>query len=971
MSIKIKFIGLFVVLLFAGLAISSGISYKVTENTMVESALTTMDHDNLQVIQKVDLFHKKAQSDLLMAMEHPVFKDYFSLMETRSGNRYNQDGHIQFTQAQQKFKNVLDNWSLSLQKRFPIVETCLIDQTGQEHTRVTFGKIAPSEDFSNEESMAPFFLPTMALVTGQVHVQYPYMSPDAGKWVFSYTSPVILDDGSKPGLFHYELPVALFQSLIQKNRDPETGHTSASRFIILDPEGLIVADSDQTIPLEVKKNLILQKEDGKHRLKEYLPQINSISSSSRFVDIIERMVQGEIGSGWFDNQGGRYHITFRPLATFGWSIAHIRPTHALLKGETSLTGIRIAFTLIALGTLLLAVIILWFGVGKMIHPLQHLTNMVREIALGTLNLSSRVEVVGEDELGVLAKAFNHMFDTLEHNTESKVFTENVFGAMVDGLVVLDRENCIQRVNKAIIEILEESEEELLGRPLDQLILDHTFSALMFRDLLAKRFFRSQETVFETKDGRKVPVAISSSLLFEGEFTITGMVILAQDLRQRKQNEEQLHFLANFDVLTKLPNRTLLLERLSQALSRAPWRNQKVGVMHCILDRFREINDTLGLEAGNELLKETSVRLRAVVRDGDTVARVGVDEFILMLTDVAKAEDIVHVAEKVFQAVGLPLLLNGQEVFMTVSIGITVFPDNGSSAEELLKNADIATTYAKAQGKNQCRFFSDDLNEKGEQRLAMESDLRRAIERGELEPHYQPRWDLKEDRMVGAEALVRWRRGGGRPVSPGEFLPLAEELGLMESIDLWMLSQACQQARKWRDLGYPIIRISVNLSHQLFQRKDLVEVVNQTLDASNLKPESLELELTEAIIMGDSNHGLNTLKALRDMWVHLAIDDFGTGYSSFAYLRRLPVHVLKIDRSFVREITTNPEDAAIIKAIISMAHTLNLRTTAEGAEEQEQRDLLTQLGCDELQGYLISRPVPADELESKFLAKKPS
>lgn len=919
MSIKSKFIVLFVVLVCVGLAISFGIYFTVTEKGMVESALTAMDRKNLEVIQKVDLFHEKAQSDLLMAMEHPIFKEYFSLEDTQVGNRYNASGHIQFTQAQQVFKKTLEAWSLSLQKRFPIVETCLIDETGQEHTRITFGKIAPSEKFSSEEKTAPFFKPTMALQAGQVHVQYPYMSPDAGQWVFSYTSPVVLDDGKKPGLFHYELPVALFQSLIQNNPNDETSDDNVSRFIILDPDGLIVADSHAIIPLKVKK--------GKTGLRDYLPQIKSVSASSRFFDITNRMNQGEVGSGWFDIQDERHYVVFRPLTTFGWSIAHIRPSHALLQGWASMNEIRISFLLAVLVSLLLAISAVWFLVGKIVGPLRNLNHSVHKITLGNLDFSARVDEVGKDEVGDLARTFNRMLNTLEQNAESKAFTENVFGAMADGLVVLDEKNLIRRVNKSIVKILEESEKNLIGRSLDQLIPDHTFSALMFRDLLAKKVFHAQETVFLTKEGREVIVSISSNLLYESESAespITGMVILAQDIRQRKKNEEQLHFLANFDVLTRLPNRTLLMERLIQTLSRAPWRSQKVGVMHCTLDRFREIYDTLGHEFGNELLKEIANRLRTAVRDGDTVARVGVDEFIVMLIDVAKSEDIIHVAEKVSHAIGLPLVLsNDQEVFMTVSIGITVFPDNGSVAEELLKNADIANNHAKAQGKNQYRFFSDDLNKKGEERLAMESDLRRAIERGELEPHYQPRWDLKEDRMVGAEALVRWRRGGsggGILVSPGDFLPLAEELGLMASIDILMLQQVCQQARKWRDLGYPIIRLSVNLSHQLFQHHDLLEIVNRTLDESNLTPASLELELTEAIIMGDSAHAMKTLKAIRDMWVHLAIDDFGTGYSSFAYLRRLPVHVLKIDRSFVREITTNPEDAIIAKAIISLAHT---------------------------------------------------
>ncbi|MEO5330681.1 MAG: EAL domain-containing protein [Magnetococcus sp. YQC-5] len=967
MSLQFKFILLFVVLLLASLGINSIISFKVTEDAMVESAQNTMDQANQEVIHKIDLFHKKAQSDLLMAMEHPAFMEYFNLPETRAGNHYDTNGHITFTPTQQSLKNQLDGWILSLQKRFPIVETCLIDQTGQEHTRITFGKIAPPEEFSSEESDSPFFQPTMAAKAGEVHIQYPYLSPDAKQWVFSYTSPIILTDGTKAGLLHYEVPVALFQALIRPDTSNRTNENQTSRMFILDPTGLIVADSHQEIPLKQKNSVLATDSKPADPLTEYLPKTDSLNGTLRFQALLERMKQGETGSGWYEEADVRHHIAFRPLPTFGWSVGHIRPHHALLQGKTSLTGIRHLFALTAFITLLVTMVTVWFWVLRITRPLQNLTHSAQKIANGDLDFTMRVDEKSHDELGILARSFNQMMHTLSQTTDSKAFTEHVMSAMVDSLLVLDMENRIQRVNKALLDLLEEQEEQLLGRHLDQLLPDPAFCALMFRDLLANRIYRCQETSFHTRDGREVPVSISSNLLKNGE-SITGMVILAQDIRQRKHNEEQLHFLANFDVLTQLPNRSLLIERLSQKLTRAPWRKINVGLMHCALDRFKTINETLGHRAGDELLKETANRLRTCVREGDTVARISGDEFLILLMDMAKAEDIIQLAKKISHAVSLPLLLsNNQEVFVTASIGISLFPDNGSTPDELLKNANIATNYAKAQGKNQFYFFSVEMNQKGAQRLSMESDLRRAIERGELEAHFQPRWDLREDRLVGAEALVRWRRGGDKLIAPGAFLPLAEELGLIEAIDLWMLQEVCQQAKAWRTSGYPDLRLSLNLSHHLFGRRDLVAVIQQALEVVKLDPHALELELTEAIVMHDMTHAMNSLHALRDMSIHLAVDDFGTGYSSFSHLRRLPVHILKIDRSFVREINTNREDAAITHAIITMAHTLNLRTTAEGAEEQAQRDLLTSLGCDELQGYLISRPIPATEMEARFLA----
>ncbi|MEO5350626.1 MAG: EAL domain-containing protein [Magnetococcus sp. YQC-3] len=971
MSIKSRFILLFVILLLAGLGVSSTISFKVTEQAMIESALTTMDHANLEVVQKVDLFHKKAQSDLLMAMGHPAFMEYFSLPETQVGNSFDTEGHILFTPAQQRLKKELDNWSLALQKRMPIAESCLLDQSGQEHSRVTFGKVAANEDFSSDESKAPFFASSMALQAGEVHIQYPYLSADAKQWVFSYSAPVILPDGSKPALFHYEIPLSLLQSLIRPE-GARTDQDGTSHFVILEPTGLIVADSERAIPL-AQKNLPGDKEGEEQveeRLGEYLPPANSLNGSDRFVAILERMQRGERGSGWYESVGERFYVAYRPLSTFGWSVAHIRPHHALLQGQTSVTGIRLAFLLIALVTLLLSAVAVWLLVERITRPLQLLTQSAQRIAGGNLDFALRVAEGGTDELGVLARTFNHMLETLGRTTDSKAFTDNIFRAMVDGLLVLDQENRLQRLNAAMQEMLGRAEPELLGSSLDEHFPDRTFTALMFRDLLSKRMFRSQETTLQSLDKGAIPVSISGSLIWSGEGmdeTVSGTVLLVQDLRQRKQSEEQLHFLANFDPLTKLPNRVLLHERLQHALTRAPWHTRQIGVLHCALDRFKEINDTLGHASGDEMLRETANRLRAALRDGDTVARSGGDEFIILFDDIAKAGDLPKLVEKIAQAIAQPLVLqNGQEVFVTASMGISLFPDNGSSADELLRNADIATHFAKAQGKNQYYFFSADMNKKGELRLAMESDLRRAIERGELEAFYQPRWDLREDRIVGAEALVRWRRGGEKLVSPAEFLPLAEELGLLEAIDLWMLRQVCRQSRQWRDAGYPPIRISANISPGLFRRKDLVESISRILDEEKLEATALELELTEAIIMDDVDHAMGSLQALRGMWIHLAVDDFGTGYSSFSQLRRLPVHVLKIDRSFVQEITTNREDLAIARAIITMAQTLNLRTTAEGVEEQAQRDTLTELGCDEMQGYLISRPLPAAEMAAKFL-----
>ncbi|MBF0401865.1 MAG: EAL domain-containing protein [Magnetococcales bacterium] len=643
---------------------------------------------------------------------------------------------------------------------------------------------------------------------------------------------------------------------------------------------------------------------------------------------------------------------------------------ATVAGEapTALQPVLVVLSAVRLPLAILSVLLFASAVWLLLSIVRPLQASVQRLPGGESPFPDgvRLPVVGTDELAELCRAFNRTLVRLEYVTASRVLAENVLGVVQDGLIVLDAQNCIQKVNKPLLELFDEQPAEMIGIPLDQLLPDPAFGAVMFRNLLSNRPFQAQETLFQAKGGGSIPVAVTGHLLKEGG-AIQGVALLVQDLRSRKQHEAQLHFLANFDALTKLPNRTLLQDRLKHELTRALRANKKIAVMQCALDRFKGINDTLGHRLGDEILQETASRLTSCLRAGDTVARTGGDEFVITLIDMVKVEDIVQLAVKISHSIAVPFLLsNGQECFVTASVGIAVFPEHGMTADELLKNADIATHFSKEQGRNQHHFYRSEMNKKGDLRLALESDLRRAIERGELETFYQPRWDLKKDVIVGAEALVRWRKGGDKLISPADFLPLAEELGLIESIDIWMLQQVCRQAKVWRSGCVPALRISVNLSHHLFQRKDLVRIVNQALDAAAVPSDALELELTEAIVMDDVSHAMAALSAMRNMWIHLAVDDFGTGYSSFAYLRRLPVHVLKIDRSFVREITSSQEDAAITRAIIDMARTLKLRTTAEGVEEQAQRDLLAALGCDEMQGYLISRPLPAAEFEAKFL-----
>jgi diguanylate cyclase (GGDEF)-like protein/PAS domain S-box-containing protein len=449
----------------------------------------------------------------------------------------------------------------------------------------------------------------------------------------------------------------------------------------------------------------------------------------------------------------------------------------------------------------------------------------------------------------------------------------------------------------------------------------------------------------------------------------GRVWSFRDITKRKQAEERLNYLASFDPLTGLPNRTLFCDRLSQALERASWHKRSVAVLFLDLDRFKNINDTLGHAFGDLLLKGVSARLTDCVREGDTVARLGGDEFVLILDNLAQEEDTRLIAQKVLSYLSSPFNLEGREFFITTSIGIALYPDDGPDYETLLKSADTAMYRAKEKGKNNYQHYSPALNAKMSERLALENDLRHALEREEFELHYQPMVEPDTGRVIGVEALIRWKRQGISMVPPSEFIPVAEETGLILPIGAWVLRAACAQNRAWQSAGLPPIQVAVNLSGVQFHQHDLVDTISKTLNETGLHPGYLELELTESIIMKSTEVTVATLRELGALGIKISVDDFGTGYSSLSYLKRFPVSTLKIDRTFVRDLTTDQDDQAIVNAIITLAHSLKLKVVAEGVETKEQLEFLQSLHCDQVQGYFFSQPLLANEV-SRLLVQRP-
>ncbi|GMQ83899.1 MAG: hypothetical protein BMS9Abin06_0645 [Gammaproteobacteria bacterium] len=498
-------------------------------------------------------------------------------------------------------------------------------------------------------------------------------------------------------------------------------------------------------------------------------------------------------------------------------------------------------------------------------------------------------------------------------------------------------------------------------PLD-LKPDHTLES--FAELLQPlRRGDQEQVVFQTrhrrKDGSLYPVEVHLQLSHEESPPVFFAII--QDITERIQAEEQLQYLAHHDALTTLPNRVLFTDRLEQSLARAHWHDRAVAVLFLDLDRFKVINDTLGHDVGDRALQALSERLNGCVREGDTVARLGGDEFAIVLEDVAMANDVAPTARKMLDILSQPFQLDEHEFILTTSIGISLFPIDGKDTQTLLKHADIAMYRAKEQGRNTYQFYSADMSAKAFERMSLETNLRHALERDEFVLYYQPQQNLADGRIFGVEALLRWQHPDLGLVGPVEFIPLLEETGLIIPVGEWVLHTACLQARAWADSGLKPLRLSVNLSGRQTNNSNFIATVEQVLKDSKLDPALLELEMTESILMHNMQTTITTLETVSKMGVRLAIDDFGTGYSSLSYLKRFPIDTLKIDRSFIHDLTQDPDDATLVEAIIVMGRALNLNVIAEGVETEAQVEFLRTHHCDSIQGFLISKPKPAQEL----------
>jgi diguanylate cyclase (GGDEF)-like protein/PAS domain S-box-containing protein len=580
-----------------------------------------------------------------------------------------------------------------------------------------------------------------------------------------------------------------------------------------------------------------------------------------------------------------------------------------------------------------------------------------------------VRLQGRADIEVQGK-LPRILGTLQEVTEMRQVEDNLrmLKEAVDclpiGITLSDVSGKIIYSNPAEAEIHGYSPEELIGKDANEFAPQSQRKPLT-SDQMNSMGLLKRESVNIRKSGEAFPVQLTSLAVRSCDGRCLGIVTTCEDITSQKETERKIHRLAYYDALTGLPNRGMFLDRLHQALAFAHREELSVCLVFLDLDNFKDVNDTYGHDFGDKLLKQVAERLNDTMRESDTLARLGGDEFVVILSSVTSHESIANAAQRLMSVFSNPFLIDDRKIYCGVSIGIAVYPDDGTDTETLLKCADTAMYHAKEEGKSQYRFFSAQMNQKIMRRVLLENSLRSGLERNEFFVKYQPQWNLKTSRMMGAEVLLRWQSLDFGMLPPSEFIALTENSGLIFDLGQWVLRTACIQAKNWSLAGYEDLKVAVNISGKQLKQPDFLEMISRVIHETGVTPKSLELEFTESVIMEDAEKTIDTLRALKKLGVQLSIDNFGTGYSSLNYLKHFPIDRIKIDRSFVADLDSNNNDAALVEAIISMGHSLNRKVLAEGVENSDQLHFLTTLGCDEAQGFYLAMPMSAEELGKRL------
>ena len=761
----------------------------------------------------------------------------------------------------------------------------------------------------------------------------PHLGPISKKWVVVLTQPFHDADGHFDGLIGYSLDLAGYRPLAESTELPPGLHVH-----LIDSQGVVLSG----IRIDPR-------------------EIGQPFADRRALDAVHSVNSAIVG------EKERQRLVARAaIAGTDWQVIATRPAEAVLGGlwlRANRQYLGAAF-LILLGSLAAS-----YVAHRIVRPVRRIASTARRVADG--QLAERAAAEGPREIVAVAEQFNRMLD-VRQKTEAQY--RNLLESASDGIIVIDERGAIVLANEQADAMFGYERGELLGKPLELLIphdkrAEHMdWVAAYLKHPVRRqlgRLLRGQR-----KNGHVFPCDIGLSPLQTEDGLLVSAIV--HDLSERVEFQQQLAHLAQHDALTGLPNRSLLLDRLTQAAVRVERNAGQIAVLQLDIDGFGALNDFYGTTTADAILKSCATRLCAHLRDTDTVVRSGSDEFIVVIEDAAAENAALRFIDRLHNEFVRPLPIDEREpVRIRLSGGVALHLSADADIEALLKNADLATIQAKRDGGDAVRFFEADMDARASQRIKLLSHLHNALERNELFLHYQPQVELGGARIVGVEALLRWRNPELGLVSPAQFIPLAEESGLIDAIGDWVLRQACAQGAQWRRAGLPPLVIAVNLSTRQFRQSRLVERIEDILRDSGLPAQHLELEITEGMLMQNPELATATLHALHRLGVRISIDDFGTGYSSLSYLKRFPVHALKIDQSFVRDLPGNTDDIAIVTAIVSLATSLRLGVIAEGIETAEQHAFLLGLNCPLGQGYLFSRPVAPEEIAAKLGAQSSS
>ncbi|WP_193771133.1 putative bifunctional diguanylate cyclase/phosphodiesterase [Candidatus Magnetaquicoccus inordinatus] len=587
----------------------------------------------------------------------------------------------------------------------------------------------------------------------------------------------------------------------------------------------------------------------------------------------------------------------------------------------------------------------------------------------TIQQLSQQKQQTEERLKIVTTIFEGALTEAEKQLS---ITQNVLEHAVEGVMITDRTGKILAVNPAFTAITGFSAAEAIGqtpRLLRSNRQKHSFYEKMWQEISDHGHWKG-ELWNRRKNGEAYPQFATITAIRDHSGQASHYISVFHDLTPLQARDQALRYAGQHDTLTGLPNRDLFMDRLAQAIGHASRSNTRMVVLFFDIDRFQNINNQLNFLSGDQLLQDIAGRLRDFIREGDTLARMGGDSFAFILREIRQPEDALVVVNKLVKAIAHPFMVGQTELHITTSIGITLYPDDGEQPLALVKNAEIALTRAKNAGRDTYQFYKPAMGDQVDRRLMMEKDLRAAIDNQQFVLHYQPKVDVQNNRIVGMEALVRWNHPTSGMVSPGEFIPIAEESGLVIPMGEWILQTACRQTRVWLDAGFAPLKVAVNLSARQFRQPGLYALIANVLQETGLSADSLELEITESMMVENVEEAIQVLTQLRSLGLSIAMDDFGTGYSSLSYLKRFPIQTLKIDRSFIRDLPHHADDVAIVRAIVAMGKSLRLQVVAEGVENKEQLDFIAENRIDEIQGFFYSRPLPADAFVRLLQEKKP-